>query len=58
MTAPLNSYQFPGNFVWDVATSSYQIESAVAEGGRQPTVWDTFSSTPGRILNDNKEVTC
>jgi beta-glucosidase len=42
---------FPASFVWGSATASYQIEGAVAEGGRGPSIWDTFSHTPGRVLN-------
>ncbi|GAA4981734.1 GH1 family beta-glucosidase [Actinopolymorpha pittospori] len=37
-------------FLWGVATSSYQIEGAVAEDGRSPSIWDTFSATPGTVL--------
>jgi beta-glucosidase len=40
--------EFPPDFVWGVAASAYQIEGAVAEGGRGPSIWDTFSHTPGR----------
>ena len=40
----------PG-FVWGAATAAYQIEGAVAEGGRGPSIWDTFSHTPGRVSN-------
>ena len=29
---------FPTDFVWGVATSAYQIEGAVAEGGRAPSI--------------------
>ncbi len=43
------SYQFPADFVWGAATASYQIEGAAAEDGRKPSVWDTFSKTPGRV---------
>ncbi len=39
----------PADFVWGVATSSYQIEGAVAEDGRSPSIWDTFAHTPGTI---------
>lgn len=37
------SVAFPDGFLWGVSTSSYQIEGAVAEDGRGPSVWDTFS---------------
>lgn len=42
---------FPADFVWGVATASYQIEGGVTEDGRTPSIWDTFSHTPGRVLN-------
>jgi beta-glucosidase len=40
---------FPPNFTWGVATASYQIEGAVRADGRGPSIWDTFSHTPGKI---------
>lgn len=42
--------RFPDRFVWGVATSAYQIEGAVAEDGRGPSIWDTFSHTPGKVV--------
>ena len=42
---------FPSDFIWGSATASYQIEGAVKEDGRGPSIWDTFSHTPGKILN-------
>jgi beta-glucosidase len=42
---------FPDGFAWGAATASYQIEGAVAEGGREPSIWDTFVHTPGKIAN-------
>ncbi|MEU6240660.1 GH1 family beta-glucosidase [Streptomyces sp. NPDC047024] len=39
---------FPPGFLWGAATSAYQIEGAVREGGRTPSIWDTFSHTPGK----------
>ncbi|WP_426563637.1 GH1 family beta-glucosidase [Angustibacter sp. McL0619] len=41
--------RFPANFAWGSATAAYQIEGAVAEGGRTPSIWDTFSHTPGKV---------
>jgi beta-glucosidase len=41
--------EFPAGFLWGAATSSYQIEGAVREDGRGESIWDRFSSTPGRI---------
>jgi len=45
------SVQFPDGFAWGTATASYQIEGAVNEGGRSPSIWDTFSHTPGKVDN-------
>jgi beta-glucosidase len=42
---------FPPDFLWGSATASYQIEGAVAEDGRTPSIWDTFSHTPGKVLD-------
>lgn len=51
--------QFPKDMKWGVATASYQIEGAVKEGGRGPSIWDTFSKTPGKVVNgDNGDVAC
>ncbi len=42
---------FPDGFLFGASTASYQIEGAVAEGGRGPSIWDTRSHTPGLIKN-------
>lgn len=50
---------FPPGFVWGAATASYQIEGATGADGRSPSIWDTFSHTPGRTHNgDNGDVAC
>lgn len=49
----------PDDFIWGVSTSSYQIEGAVDEDGRGPSVWDGFCRQPGRIANgDTGDVAC
>ncbi|MEE6280635.1 GH1 family beta-glucosidase [Georgenia sunbinii] len=40
---------FAEGFRWGTATAAYQIEGAATEGGRGPSIWDTFSHTPGRV---------
>jgi beta-glucosidase len=46
-------------FVWGTATSSYQIEGAVSEDGRGPSIWDTFCATPGKVRDgDSGAVAC
>src|SRR5438105_4726316 len=36
-------------FLWGTATASYQIEGAVAEDGRTPSIWDAFAHTPNKV---------
>lgn len=51
--------RFPPGFVWGAATAAYQIEGGVAEGGRGPSIWDTFSHTPGRTFHgDTGDTAC
>jgi beta-glucosidase len=38
---------------------SYQIEGAHDEDGRLPSIWDTFSKTPGKVEDGtNGDVAC
>ncbi|HXR13931.1 MAG TPA: GH1 family beta-glucosidase [Solirubrobacteraceae bacterium] len=50
---------FPAGFLWGAATASYQIEGAAREDGRGPSIWDTFSHTPGRVRGgDTGDIAC
>jgi beta-glucosidase len=50
---------FPKDFIWGVASSSYQIEGTAHDYGRGPSVWDTFSHTEGKIKNnDTGDIAC
>jgi beta-glucosidase len=42
---------FPDGFLWGASTAAYQIEGAVSEDGRGPSIWDTFSHLPVKILD-------
>ncbi|MCS7058152.1 MAG: GH1 family beta-glucosidase [Meiothermus sp.] len=55
----LRKADFGPQFRWGVATAAYQIEGAVKEDGRGPSIWDTFAHTPGRIkTGENADVAC
>ncbi|MFE0106224.1 family 1 glycosylhydrolase [Streptomyces sp. NPDC059009] len=53
MSDAIDLAALPHDFLWGTATSAYQIEGAVAEDGRSPSIWDTFSHTPGKIAGDD-----
>ncbi len=51
--------RFPDGFLWGTATASYQVEGAVGEDGRGPSIWDTFSHTPGKVYRgDTGDIAC
>lgn len=59
MSLQLSRNDFGNDFRWGTATASFQIEGAVNEDGRGPSIWDTFSKIPGKIKNsDNPDIAC
>src|SRR6266508_3770266 len=51
--------KFPADFSWGTATASYQVEGAWNEDGKGESIWDRFSHSPGRIMNeDTGDVAC
>ncbi|MBV2357996.1 beta-glucosidase [Streptomyces sp. J2-1] len=59
MSEPIDLAALPHDFLWGTATAAYQIEGAVAEDGRKPSIWDTFSHTPGKVAGgDTGDVAC
>jgi beta-glucosidase len=44
--------EFPKGFLWGSATAAYQVEGAVTEDGRGPSIWDTFSHTQGKVVDN------
>jgi beta-glucosidase len=53
------SLTFPPGFIWGAATAAYQIEGAPTADGKGPSVWDTFSHTPGKTRGgDTGDIAC
>ncbi len=51
--------RFPPNFLWGVATASYQNEGAWNEDGKGESIWDKFTHTPGKVRGGvTGDVTC
>ena len=52
-------YQFPKDFLWGVATASYQIEGAWNMDGKGESIWDRFAHTVGKVKGgDTGDVAC
>jgi beta-glucosidase len=59
LNIPPGAAMWSTGFVLGAATAAYQIEGAIAEDGRLPSIWDTFSATPGKVLHgDTGAVAC
>jgi beta-glucosidase len=54
-----SSIRFPEGFAWGTATAAYQIEGAVGEDGRGPSIRDAFCRRPGAIRHGHTgDVAC
>jgi len=52
-------HRFGKDFIFGTATAACQIEGAWDQGGRGPSIWDAFSSIPGKIHDgDTPAVAC
>jgi beta-glucosidase len=46
-----SSTAFPDDFVWGAASAAYQVEGATEADGRGESIWDRFSTVPGKVRN-------
>lgn len=50
---------FRKDFVWGVATASYQVEGAAYEDGKGLNIWDVFCKEPGHVFEEHTgDVSC
>ncbi|HSZ40139.1 MAG TPA: GH1 family beta-glucosidase [Trebonia sp.] len=58
-SAAAGPLSFPDGFLWGAATAAYQIEGSPDADGKGPSIWDTFSHTPGKVRGgDTGDVAC
>ena len=56
---PSRPRTFPDGFLFGTKTSAYQIEGAVNDDGRGPSIWDTYSHAAGNVWNgDTGDIAC
>ncbi len=53
----IKASDFGNNFLWGVAAAATQIEGAAAQGGKGPSIWDTFAKRTGKIKNGHRPET-
>ncbi|MEO7212144.1 GH1 family beta-glucosidase [Mucilaginibacter sp.] len=53
----LDKKLFGNDFAWGVSTAALQIEGSCGADGKGTSIWDTFTSKKGKILNGDKPTT-
>ncbi|WP_329577593.1 GH1 family beta-glucosidase [Kitasatospora sp. NBC_01250] len=54
-----NRRDLPVAFRWGASTAAYQVEGAVDEDGRGPSIWDVFTARPGAVRDSRTgEIAC
>ncbi|ALO35513.1 beta-glucosidase [Colwellia sp. MT41] len=57
LTLPAQSEMLSKDFIYGVATASFQIEGGA--NNRLPCIWDTFCDTPGKVVDgSNGDIAC
>jgi beta-glucosidase len=57
LSLPNNSAMLSKDFLYGVATASFQIEGGAKD--RLPCIWDTFCNTPGKVIDgSNGDIAC
>nr|BAO04173.1 hypothetical protein [Delphinium grandiflorum] len=50
--------EFPAEFVFGAGSSAYQVEGAVTEDGRTPSIWDTYTHQGKMPDKSNGDIAC
>ncbi|KAM7523343.1 hypothetical protein LguiA_013245 [Lonicera macranthoides] len=54
VSAVLKRENFPKKFTFGAASSAFQVEGACREGGRGPSIWDTYCEKKAGKKSDGK----